>query len=362
MERLKTPTAPRTDSAVQLRHQALAPFLEQFREWSSQLRDPRTIPHSAEIAAHPMDLGCWERSVLQQACAADSRDGRAVELLAEGVAYQARCLYVVGLFTHGPMPPPSELPQFLDQLVTDVAVGMALADELQREINEMISDGRRANTKPLSEFCDKIVRCLAELRERVGAAELEQAERRVATLVAIDLRAEQASRKQAARLLEEELEAPSWAAFGSGRPEPESPPQPVEDETPVPAERPAATLRSQVRPLLYVLAALTVLYGLVMLPRIGGDRLPVLTLEQFAHLEAVQRIRARPPSLFVTVRPDRWHQLSPAERRDLVTEIGRIANGVEYSGVHVRTTGGPSVGQWLKKTGVQIWARPAGAS
>ncbi len=91
-----------------------------------------------------------------------------------------------------------------------------------------------------------------------------------------------------------------------------------------------------------------------------GDRLS--SLEGKCTHGSDNRGKARPPSLFVTLHPDRWRELSPAERRDLVTQIGRIANGVGYSGAHVRTDGGPSVGQWLRKTGVQLWARPAGAT
>ena len=72
MQRPTTPTAPETENlaacatapalpeipeAVQLRHQTLSPFLEQFREWSGQLQDPEAIPHFAEIAGRSMDLG-----------------------------------------------------------------------------------------------------------------------------------------------------------------------------------------------------------------------------------------------------------------------------------------------------------------
>jgi hypothetical protein len=137
----------------------------------------------------------------------------------------------------------------------------------------------------------------------------------------------------------------------------------VEPVTPAPAELPKAETRTRLKQLLYLLAALAMLYGLVTLPRVvDTDRLPVLTLEQFAHLEAVQRIQARPPSLFVTLHPEGWRQLTPAERRDLITQIGRIAEGVGYFGAQVRTEDGPSVGQWLSKTGVQLWAPSAGAT
>ena len=76
----------------------------------------------------------------------------------------------------------------------------------------------------------------------------------------------------------------------------------------------------------------------------------------------MQRIQARPPSLFVTLYPERWRQLSPAAQRELVTQIGRVANGVGYRGAQVRMNDGPSVGQWLKQTGVQLWAPPTGPS
>ena len=94
-------TLPPVPEAEQLRHQALSPFLGQFREWVSQLQEPQGIPHFAEIAARPIDLGCWERSVLKQTCAHELPDPRSVELLAECVAYQAKIGQVLGVFSHG---------------------------------------------------------------------------------------------------------------------------------------------------------------------------------------------------------------------------------------------------------------------
>ena len=72
----KFPDPPKIPQAVQLRHRALSPFLEQFREWSSQLRDPHAVPFFAEIADRSIDLGCWERAVLKQTCAAERADRR----------------------------------------------------------------------------------------------------------------------------------------------------------------------------------------------------------------------------------------------------------------------------------------------
>ncbi len=360
MVRPTTAAAAEAPEAVQLRRQALSPFLEQFREWSSQLQDPQAVPCFAEIAARSIDLGCWERSVLKQACADERPDRRALEMLGEGVAYQVRSLDLLGLFTHGPMPPPAELPQFLDRLVTDVAVGMALADELRWEVDDLISRGQLVHAKPLSEFRNKIVKCLDELKERVGATELEQAEQRAPTFLALERRP---APEWEPPQLEEDAEVPTWAAFGPGRPEPALPPQPKpRDSTPASTALPTADGRPRIKPLLYALAALTLLYGVITLSRPPEPQLAVLSLERFSHLPAVQRIKARPPSLFVTLHPDRWSELSAAERQELLAQIGRIASGVGYSGAHVRTDRGASVGQWMSKTGVRLLNHPAGGS
>lgn len=370
MERLSTAAAPALPDAIKQRQRALSPHLEQFRQWSSQIQDPNDVPHFAELAGRPMDLGCWERAVLKQTYGPRRPDRRAFGLMAEGVAYQCRCLHVLGLFTYGPMPSPEELPQFLDQLVDDVAVGMALTDELQWKIDAMISDGHLADAKPVTDFRNKILQCLKDLQARVGAAELEQAQRRVESFVAPESRLGQAThddRPSAPAFLEEqEPEAHTWVAYGEGKPEPEpepkpEPPPPVPEVTvPVPDRRVAAVPR--LRQLLYVLAALALVYLAVALPRGGERALPRLKLEQFSHVEAVHRITARPPSLYVILHPDRWRELTPAERRELVTEVGRVAEGAGYSGAHLRISGGASVGQWLRKGGVKLWARPAEAT
>jgi hypothetical protein len=88
----------------------------------------------------------------------------------------------------------------------------------------------------------------------------------------------------------------------------------------------------------------------------GTDYLPppVLTMENFRHIDAVRVVSARPPSLYVDVDADSWVALRESQRRDLLDDIGSVAAGAGYNGVHARTTAGLVAGQWMKQTGSQV--------
>jgi hypothetical protein len=205
------------------------------------------------------------------------------------------------------------------------------------------------------------VQCVSELKERIGADEIEEAERRAARLAPERGRAESAFRSP--ELEEDEPGVPSWATYHDREKDAELPPRrPPEPAEATPVQPVEAKPGGRIKPLLLALAALLVLYGVVMLPRLGTRKLPVLTLDQFSHLEMVRRITARPPSMFVVLDRQRWQAASPDERRELLQEMGRIAGEAGYSGIHARTRDGVPVGEWMKKTGVQLHRRPLDAT
>lgn len=347
--------------ASRLRRERLAPHFGEFLRWAAEELDPQDLPRVVALEGRSVEIGSWERTALREARETHGRNAdRALSLLAEGVALQVRFGELVERFDHGPLPRPAELQTFLDALVTDVAVGIALQEELQHEMNRLIGSGRLANAKHLSAFRAKVVQCVSELKERIGEDEVEEAERRAERLSPERPSADPASLPE---LEEDEPDAPSWATYRDGEDDAEHPPRPSQHPAEAAPMQPVhAEPRARIRPLLLVLAALVVVYGIVNFPRLETPELTVLTLEHFSHLDVVQGITARPPSLFIVLDRRRWQAASVDERRELLQEMGRIAGDAGYNGIHARTRDGAPVGQWMKKTGVQLHRRPLGAT
>ena len=348
------PVAPpsQEDERAATRRRVLSPHLEAFDRWCADEVNGADVPHFVELNGRPIELGSWEREALKDPGAAgDLRR----ELLSEGVAYQVRCLELNDTFERGPLPPPSELPAFLEDLVTNAAVGKALVEDLQRLVDRMVAEGRLPVAKSLSGFHAKVVRCLNGLAQHLGANQLEKAERLAHELVVV---AEPSATPAGPLFLREDAPgAPSWVTYaerGLSLPpwldEPES--ESIE-QSHVAAESP-----NRVRKLVLILVGVLVIYGFVMTPRLLQPSGPA----ELTHLDAVRRIVARPPSLFVVVDAQKWEAASKEERGQLVTEIGRIAGEAGYSGVHARTVDGVVVGQWLKNGGARLITRPSGAT
>lgn len=355
------PEADAVALASRLRRERLAPYLEEFLHWAMEEVDPQDVPRVVALGDRSVEIGSWERTALREARDTQDRDkDRVLSLVAEGVAVQVKLTELLHRFDHGPMPQPDELQEFLDGLITDVAVGIALQEELQRDMNQLIGFGQLADAKCLSSFRAKVVQCVSELKERIGADEFDEAERRAGRLAPERPKAESPIRPM---LEEDEPVAPTWATYRDHEKEAELPPRPdPEPAEPTPVQPVEAKPRGLTTPLLLALAALLVLYGVVMLPRLKTRELPVLTLQQFSHLEMVRSITARPPSLFVVLDRQRWQAATPDERYELLQEMGRIAGEAGYNGIHARTRDGVPVGQWLKKTGVQLHRRPLDAT
>jgi hypothetical protein len=347
--------------ASRLRREKLSPYFEEFLRWAAEEPDPQDLPRVVALEGRSVEIGSWERATLGEARETHGRNAdRALSLLAEGVALQARLSELLERFDHGPMPRPSELPVFLDGLITDVAVGIALQEELQHEMNRLIGSGRLADAKHLSAFRAKVVQCVSELKERIGEDEIAEAERRA---VRLSPERPSAAPSSLPELEEDDPDAPSWATYRDREDDAELPPRPSQHPAEAaPAQPVQAEPRARIRPLVLVLAALVVVYGIVNFPRLETPEFTVLTLEHFSHLETVRSVTARPPSLFVVLDRQRWQAASVDERRELLQEMGRIAGEAGYNGIHARTRDGAPVGQWMKTTGVQLHGRPLGAT
>jgi hypothetical protein len=338
LEDAPAPPLPSADRTAR-RRQALSPHLEAFDGWCAAQVSGGDVPHFVTLDGHLIELGAWERQVLRQP---ESTQGRTSELLREGVAYQVRCLELDQIFSHGPMPAPADLPAFLDRLVVDVAAGHAIVAELQVGVDRMVAEGQLAAAKSLAAFRAKVVRHVGELADHLGAAEQEEASRLAREWVPVPPTLRSGPRPSTPAGLQEDAPGtPSWATYG-GRPTPAAAPPWLEELGVEPLDPDRAKGES---------------------PRRFRSNRPVeLSIERFSHLEAVRGITARPPSLFVVVDPSAWHAATVAERVGLLEELGGIASEADYRGVHVRTTQGRAVGQWLAEGGARLAPPAPGAS
>jgi hypothetical protein len=344
------PTAP---DPAELRLACLQPHVGSVLGWAADV-DPEDVPHFVAFGAFQIELGSWERQLLK---AWDAHD-RECSLLAEGIAYDLRVQELADIFEHGPMPEPAELAAFLERLIGMAAVGRALAHEMQWSVNRLIGDGRLPEAKSQTCFRTKIVKALDQIEDRVGAAGLEQAERRSEPMLSVCIVPEPSLTEPAIR--EEQPETHTWANYGPALDKGEVP-LPAwltiggkgsvpEEPTVAPAHR-----KSRVAPLVITLGVLIGIYVAVVAPRVAQPSGPtVLTAAQFTHVEGVAAIVARPPSLYVTVHFEAWEKLTSEQRTQWLETVGQVAARAGYFGMRARTPDGRTVGQWLQKTGVTL--------
>jgi hypothetical protein len=336
--------------ALQLRRESLAPQFAEFLHWFSTEVDPADVPRSVDIGGRRIELGPWERSTLQTAARPGGDEPeRALGMIAEGVAVQARFADLRDRLDEGESPPPSDPSEFLDEVVAELAVGIAMLHELQWDINRMIGSGRLAEAKSLTAFRKAVTVRVSEVRERIGAAQLKAAEMRARDLVIPPSKREA---EEEIPLDEAVPAVPSWATYEGMHK------KTAAKVSPWLSERRRAGKRSRanrLRLLLWALTALLLVYAAVLIPRLHQEPpTPVLTLEQLAHIDSVVRIKARPPSLYVELDTATWRARNERERQGILEELGRVAGAAGYSGIQARTGDGTTVGQWMSKTGVRL--------
>jgi hypothetical protein len=290
-------------------------------------------PDSLSFGELSLDLDLWERRVVAAIRTCGNGDTpRWCTLVAEGIAYRAKCLVLSNELEQRAR---EEARAVDDTLTFDTAVGIALMAELQASIDHLIRAGKVAEMRKLTDFRNSVGDGLGRIRRAIS-----DSERLVAKARSLDLIRDE--------YLEEE----------PGR---KAPPEQFKREAPRVREISRRTVRkkSWIVPLLFVLFASAAAWLLLNLARTGHEPLPELTRAHFQHIPEVEVVTARPPSAYVQIDPAAWERMSPIERRSVLEQIGIVTGQAGYLGAHVRTTGGPSVGQWLEQGGARLLTRSA---
>jgi len=332
--------------AARRRREALGPFADAVAEVLAAAGDPRW-PDSVQACGREVDLGAWEKSVLREARASGAADDRA-ELVVDGLAFQAKCREVVDRVDHQPLPDPEERLRLIETLVRDAAVGLALQQELQHEVNELIRAGRTAEAKTLTAFRNRIVRTSSRLAEIVdGDLALRAAELAQPMISEPRARARPAPPAHA--------EAPVVARRAARRP-----------AGPASAGSIAAGARTRRLPLGMLLPVLGVL--VVVALWLNADLMVrdpgpvVLGPGAFTEIEGVQAVTSRPPAVYVTLDEAAWDAAPPAEQRRRLEAVARVVESAGYLALHARAGSGRALGRWDPQAGVTLLQRPSGGS
>lgn len=347
----------------ELRQRILKPYFPLLHDWLKHDLTSHEIPQSVELDGRSVALGGWEMLQFKRFRDAPAFGLKADSSLAmEGVAYQFSAGKLQQRFDSGPMPQPSDLPGFLDELVAQLSVGFALQILLQNSVDSLVQRGELREAKQLSDFRARIVQQVGALKDRVGSLELERAESDCVALVQAPVREMPdpgpMPESKARQLLEEQADAPpSWTSFsdeeaGAGE---QLPPWLHEEAAkPTPAAPTSGATSARVKPMLIVLAVLIGIYAVVMFPRLAKEQSVQLSERDFARFDAVRIVRARPPSLYIGVDGALWDTASPGAKMEMVEAMGVVAEQAGYSGIHIRADNGRVVAEWLKSRGAAI--------
>lgn len=327
-----------TDEQAEARRlELLRPFIAQLELLQSKAGDGASSFERNRGAAS-LELNEWEENVLERVLSGTAGEAqRWPALILQGVAFQDKYRCAVEQLDD-----PSGLDEETRerterQLVLGAALGLALTEELQRAMDDLVADNRLEEAKRLSAFRNRLIHSLKALRNRMGNGAFD---------VARELSAEAVVHRN-----DQTVSAPVPQQFFDrsedfGDDRPAARPRAV---------RAAEETSDRTKPLVLVLGLLLVIWAVFILPRLTREKLPELLAQDVPQLPAVQQVVSRPPSMFVTVDRKLWDELPRAERRLFVDKLGKTASKAEYTGVHVKADDGSTVAQWLRDTGVTVF-------
>lgn len=315
------------------RRETLALYLE-------QLEEARHSGTDLQEALAGIDLDAWELAQLNHGLGDASNRWQA--LIVEGVAFRNKYETDLGWAPSGQQLSAEEHADFRAILTTDAALGVALLEETQRAVNQLILSGELDEAKKLTGFRNKIGKSINELRDHLGAAGFAEA-----------------------TSISEELVTPEEQASWTGRERPKFVPAKTTSRGAMKqwgsSSRPtdqvvfkSEVLHSHLKPLLMLLGLSVVVWGVFILPKLTFESVLTLTLNDISPRSEIRHVVAKPPSLFVELDSREWHTLSKQEQLDLVDDVGRTAAAAGYNGAHFKLENGKPAAQWLKERGGRL--------
>jgi hypothetical protein len=320
------------------RDEALAPFFAQLAARDFTEDDDPSISLSISVGGQVLTLDPWERKVVEKfGSGVDAEGWLWPKLVTQGLAFEAKCLSGSGRLETDEELPPEKKAELVDELITVASAGLAVFAELQSSINRLIGDGRMGDAEHLGNFRNRVGQSVALTRNLLGGDAFARAEAGSAGMLAAPVRT---------------ATKDTSAESDSRRP---APTQFKRDPAPTRmVHRSVVKKRTLVWPLLAVLVVCLAVWIGVTVTRSSYVAPPELTIEQFRHVEAIRKVEAKRPSVFVKLDRTAWSRIPREEQQDVIREIGIVAERAGYSGAQVWTTDGTAVGRWLKKTGARL--------
>jgi len=337
------------------RRSALGRFLRELTELKTS--GQTKLSPALSRGARSLELDAWETDVLRKALAGEAiANGHWSAVFPEGLAFQSKV--VAALEENGEDDP--------NNLMTDAAVGLALQEEAQRAIHQMILAGDVGKAKRLTSFRNKLGATVSQLKERIGVDGFAGAEALSTELVEPfgeeqatepkNLPAPPAPEADREAVPQVEVTPSLEVTVPPERYEPDWSELQSVDEEWVAEESASESTPTRSKPSGLILVALIALLCVLALPRLlKGTPPPIAELPELPALEAVVETSARPPSLFVKVDSPTWGAISVADRLDYLERVGATIEPSGYTGIHVQAGDGRTVAQWLEVSGARIF-------
>ena len=320
-----------TSQATTERRAQLALYLD-------QLSAARAADEDLNAAIAGADLDSWELSQLDDALVGATEAWQA--LIVEGVAFQIKLQTDLGFAVPAAAMSGEDQAEVRELLLGDAAVGLALLEETQREVNDLVLAGEMELATRLTGFRNKLGQRVNHLRGQVDEQDFARATEKSEGYCEPKEDAEWQSAEFRPR------------TFATGGP------------TPPPMERPQArlleqrTVTNESRPIkgwLMVLGASICLWAVLILPRIMNNQpLPELTVSDVAPRQEIRQVTSKPPSLYVELDAAAWRGMSSESRLSLLDDVGQTASAAGYNGAQFTLESGESVGRWLKARGSEL--------
>lgn len=360
---------------IPTRDQALWPYVEKLRIWSSLSAENAVNGKETEfrVGANTLIVDSWEQDQMR---AHFGEAGEPVEGVHRTEATARLTSLALALVTKvlGDI---EELRIAVDhhdrvfrvqaELMLDVAMSRALIVEVQAEVEIAIREGHVATAKCLTDLRHKLQRAAEIARGRIAKAEAQLASFRSAKIL------EEGGQLNSVEEPESSVDEGASSPVAD-RLEELSPAETLREAHREERDARLKVRRAQLAKLqaalptstgtltLAFFIALGAWIGMAYLPTLKQQTRPVPILGAQEFRPTVEELfaawQARPPSLYLQAHDGRWSELSRVERSVTLDEIAGRASVLGYNGMVVTDSAGRPLAQWLRERGVLVYPDP----
>lgn len=293
-----------------------------------QLKDAKSSGAKLEKVLLDMGLSAWELARLDQGLS-DSSD-RWHSLVAEGVAFRNKYETDLGWAPSGQQLSVEDRADSLRILTVNAAIGIALLEETQRAVNQLILCGELEEAKKLTVFRNRIAQGVNDLKLNIGKEGFSLATTASTGLIVPDEEVTWTEREKRAVFMPGSRQTTGRVLFK------------------------AEAIENNVKPLLMVLGVVFAAWAVFILPRVPDKQLPPVTLQDVPSRVEIRHIESKPPSLFVRLDSYQWLKLAEQDRLALINDVGRTAAAAGYQGAHFTLDNGKTAAKWLRRGGSRL--------